>query len=470
MASLAGQQAPQQPQQQNMNPVVEVFCEHGVLQALNWGDGAALAQFVNNTPPTWGSTRAGDGNPICIYRGNFLDGLNAIAMPTGSLTAICQYGLSQGYIEQVINSGGDYQVEATEDNRAARETSAQFNMVLVQRDQREGGGAIRGLGLVRVSYQSDDRAIYDTGIKLTTANTGNWQWCPTMVNQYSSGPSDTVLQPTVGIEMELLVLGNATRLGTTTRLDYSGGVRFASGGRTIRAVQLIGAFLPRGIGLHGLETVITLYHNYGWRFRNSCQDEGESQRDYGAVQQLVNFFDQADADGRRQRPEIRASWIQENIDGLMSILYELRGFGYHQHRIHDREGKSREDYAAWVMANANSGGYRMLLCQPLNIMWYIVTGQQQLPQGEARPTGIRTTKNGGRKRRRKRKRTKKRALKKRHRRTKRKRKRKTRRKKKGGKHKLSNKKCKMLRHQHSKLTHHVNMVGKALQVQCKKRL
>jgi len=72
---------------------------------------------------------------------------------------------------------------------------------------------------------------------------------------------------------------------------------------------------------------------------------------------------------------------------------------------------------------------------------------------------------GGRKRRRKR--TKKKALKKKHRRTKR-RKRKTRRKR-GGKHKLSNKKCKMLRHQHSKLRHHVNMVGKAL-VQCKKRL
>jgi hypothetical protein len=76
-------------------------------------------------------------------------------------------------------------------------------------------------------------------------------------------------------------------------------------------------------------------------------------------------------------------------------------------------------------------------------------------------------KQGGRKRRRKR--TKKRALKKRHRRTKRKRKRKTRRKR-GGKRKLSNKKCNILRHQHSKLTHHVNMVGKALQVQCKKRL
>ena len=83
MASLAVQPQQQQAAQQNMNPVVEVFCEPGVLQALNWGDGAALAQFVNNTPPTWGSTRAGDGNPICIYRGNFLDGLNAIAMPTG---------------------------------------------------------------------------------------------------------------------------------------------------------------------------------------------------------------------------------------------------------------------------------------------------------------------------------------------------------------------------------------------------
>jgi hypothetical protein len=154
------------------------------------------------------------------------------------------------------------------------------------------------------------------------------------------------------------------------------------------------------------------------------------------------------------------------LERLMEILWGIRGKGYLQHKIYDMEGKSKEDYAAWVMANANSGGYRMLLCQTLNIMWYIVTGRQ-IPVGEARPTGIRTTKNGGR--RRKRKRTKKRALKKRHRRTKRKRKRKTRRKR-GGKHKLSNKKCKMLRHQHSKLIHHVNMVGKALRVQCKKRL
>jgi hypothetical protein len=315
-----------------------------------------------------------------------------------------------------------------------------------------------------VSYQSDDHAIYNTGIKLTTANTGNWQSCPTMVNQYSSGPSDTVLQPMVGIEMELLVLGNAAPPGVKTRFMHGPDRQFASGGRTIRAVQLIGAYLHRGIGLHGLETVITLYHNYGWRFRINCLDKGESQRDYGAVQQLVNFFDQADADGRRQRPEIRASWVEENIGELMSILYELRGFGYLQYKEHHGEGKSKEDYAAWVMANANSGGYRMLLCQPLNVMWYIVTGQP-IPVGAARPMGIKTTINGGR--RRKRKRTKKRALKKRHRRTKRKRKRKTRRKR-GGNQKPSYKKCKMLRHQHSKLTHHVNMVGKALRVQCKK--
>ena len=41
MASLAVQQ--QAPQQQNMNPVVEVFCEPGVLLALGWGDGAAIS-------------------------------------------------------------------------------------------------------------------------------------------------------------------------------------------------------------------------------------------------------------------------------------------------------------------------------------------------------------------------------------------------------------------------------------------
>ena len=102
-------------------------------------------------------------------------------------------------------------------------------------------------------------------------------------------------------------------------------------------------------------------------------------------------------------------------------------------------------------------------------MWYLVTGQQE-PQGAARQTGIRTTKNGGGRRRRKRKRTKKRALKKRHRRTKRKRKRKTRRRKRrGGKGKLSHHKCTVLKHQHAKLAQSINIVGRALQTQCKKR-
>ena len=141
--------------------------------------------------------------------------------------------------------------------------------------------------------------------------------------QYTSAPSDTALQPTVGIEMELLVLGNAAQPGVKTRLMHGPDLQFASGGRTIRAVQLIGAYLPRGIGLHGLETVITLYHNYGWRFRNSCRDQGESQRDYQVVLQLVDFFAEADADGRRGQPQVREAWILEHLGRLMQILWGI---------------------------------------------------------------------------------------------------------------------------------------------------
>jgi len=467
MASLVVQQQ-QQQQQQDINPVVEIFCEPWLMAALGWGDGAALSQFINNTPATWGSSRAGDNLQICTYSGDFLQGLNGIAMEKGSLTAICQYGLSQEYIEGVIHSGTEYSVPATEENRQARESAAKFNLILVQRDQREGSnGAIRGLGLISVSFQRDEGRIYNTGIKLTTANTLGGTMYPVRTHQHTSAPSKVQLQPTVGIEMELLVLGNAARPGVKTRLMHGGDLRFASGGRTIRAVQLIGALLSRGIGLHGLETVITLYHNYGWRFRNSCQDHGESQRDYQAVLALVEFFATADADGRRGQPEVREAWILENMEQLMQILHELRGFGYHSHEVTDRGGKSKKEYRKLVLENANSGGYRMLLCQPLNIMWYIVTGHP-IPVGAARPTGVRATKNGGGRKKRRRKRTKKRALKKKHRRTKRKRK--TRRKKRGGKKKMSNNKCKMLRHQHLKLTHSLNMVGKALQVQCRKRL
>jgi len=51
-----------------------------------------------------------------------------------------------------------------------------------------------------------------------------------------------------------------------------------------------------------------------------------------------------------------------------------------------------------------------------------------------------------------------------------KRKRKTYRKKSGGKHKLSQHKCTTLKHQHSKLAQSLDLVGRALQTQCKKRL
>ena len=266
-------------------------------------------------------------------------------------------------------------------------------------------------------------------------------------------------------ELEVLVLGNADVTQVKTRLQKMN-VMFASGGLTIRAIQTIGAFLPRGIGLHGLDTVISLYYKFGWRFVNGCGAEyTESAMIPSAVRNLMQFH-----------REVGGADLTDDGEAHLKIL--LKPFESHAHRyfsaLHqgaeggdDEEMYGQKEAAKEVLEDAQDGGFRMLLCQRFNIMFYIVT-QQQPPMnanGQLQMPNINRSSRGGRRRRRKR--TKKRALKKRHRRTRRRRKRKTRRKKRrGGKKRLSRKQCHSLKQKHTKMAHQLHRAGQAIRVQC----
>ena len=428
--------------------IVEVYCTDKLLQLLGWTPDH-LDSIRNNTPAGWDSSRAGDGRQICRYSGSLMDGRSVLrGVAQGSFTAWCKFGLPDSYVRKQLQ-GNVYADDVDE-------TSMPTNVILIQRDINVSTGQpgpIRGLSLIQVTIRPDPTlGHYGSGRKITSA-----------MLEGKTVQDLQAMRPMT--ELEVLVLGNADVTAVKTRLQKMN-VMFASGGLTIRAIQTIGAFLPRGIGLHGLDTVISLYYKFGWRFVNCCGAEyTESAMIPPAVRNLMEFH-----------KVVGGADLSKEGEEQLKIL--LRPFESHAHRyfsaLHqgaeggdDEEMYGQKEAAKEVLEDAQDGGFRMLLCQRFNIMFYIVT-HQHLPlnaNGQPQMPNINRPTRGGRRRRRKR--TKKRALKKRHRRTRRRRKRKTRRKKRrGGKKRLSRKQCHSLKQKHTKMAHQLHRAGQAIRVQC----
>ena len=412
MASLA--QQPPQKQQGNQNPpdispnvagVVEIFADQDIIQLLSpILDGAQIPipAEAQLTP------RLKEGITNMVYGGDLTTGRSALSMQSGSLTALCQYGLPEEYIaSDLFNQAWDDDDEtwrralsylpADEDDI----TRAPTNLILILYD----------------TDQYPQRKI-PRGIALCSVN---------------------------ATRMKLLVLG-ATRPSMAIRNRH-----YARGGQLLRLVQYLGATRTY-IELYALETVITLYHKFGWRFidpANCGQGKpgGEAERGhYGdAVKALLKLYKDA-APG------------EPDDDHLTALLLPFRGFAMGRAGMW-RQGKS----GAEATEAGRDNGYQMILCQQNNPYITFVQGilsQQQ--QGSSSGN----SKSGGRRRRRKR--TKKKALKKKHRRTRHKKKRKTRRRRKrrGGKKRLSRKQCHSLKQKHTRMAHQLHRAGQAIRVQC----
>jgi hypothetical protein len=420
-----------------LTTVVEVYCTDQLLQLLGWTRDR-LNSIEDNTPADWDSSRAGDRRQICRYSGSLMDGRNVLrGVAQGSLTAMCKFGLPDSYVRSQLQ--GSVYADAVD------ETSMPTNVILIQRDINVSTGQrgpIRGLSLIQVTIRPDPTlGHYGSGKKITSA----------MLEGKTVQDLQAMIQMT---ELEVLVLGNAAVTQVKTRLQKAD-VMFASGGLTIRAIQTIGALLPRGIGLHGLDTVISLYYKFGWRFVNGCGAEyTESAMIPPAVRNLMQFHREV---GGADLTDVGEAHLQ-------TLLKPFNSFSHHFYSaLHkgaegddDEEMYGQKEAAKEVLEDAQNNGFRMLLCQQFNIMFYIVTNRQWPLNANGKPQmpNINREKRGGKRRRRKR--TKKRALKKRHRRTRRRRKRKTRRKKRrGGKKRLSRKQCHSLKQKHTKMTHQI---------------
>ena len=296
MASLA--QQPPQKQQGNQIPpdispnvagVVEVFADQDIIQLLSpilHGAQIPIPAEAQLTP------RLKEGITNMVYGGDLTAGRTALSMQSGSLTALCQYGLPEDYIaSDLFNQAWDDDDEtwrralsylpADEDDI----TRAPTNLILILYD----------------TDQYPDRKI-PRGIALCSVN-------------------DT--------RMKLLVLG-ATRPSMAIRNRH-----YARGGQLLRMVQYLGA-MRLYIELYALETVITLYHKFDWRFIDpaNCKpgkSGGAAERShYGtAVKALLALY-KAAAPG------------EPNEEQLTALLLPFRGFAAERAGSW-REGRFREE-------------------------------------------------------------------------------------------------------------------------------
>lgn len=409
MASLDQQQ---QPQKQQVNPfsdlspivtgVVEVFADQNIIQLLS----PVLNVILPVSSEEQLTPRLKEGITNMVYGGDLTIGRSALSMQSGSLTALCQYGLPEDYIASDL-----------------------FNQVWV-----DDKGWRRALSYL--PDEEDDITRAPTNLILILYDTDQYQ---------RKIPRGIALCSVNATRMKLLVLG-ATRPSMTIRNRH-----YARGGQLLRAVQYLGARRTY-IELYALETVITLYHKFGWRFIDPANcGEGKP----GGAAERPKYKRSVDALFALYKA---AAQGEPNDDRLTELLLPFRGFAMGRAGMW-RQGKR----GAEATEAGRDNGYQMILCQQNNP--YIGFLQSILSQ-QAQGSSSGNSKSGGRRRRRKR--TKKKALKKKHRRTRHKKKRKTRRRRKrrGGKKRLSRKHCHSLKQKHTKMAHQLHRAGQAIRVQC----
>jgi len=384
---------------------VEVYCDEKVLMGL--GMFARVNQQLTDL-----------GNATLTYKGDFETGFNEIPRKSGDLAAMCQYGLPDSYVRDKI--------EDVED--------ADANLILIQRDISVADGvsqlgSVRSISLVRVTHNPDREG--HVGSEETSAIE--------LQDDEDISPETT--------DMDVLVLGSQKIPNVRSRQMQS--KIYARGGNVLKAIQFLGSKLAHGIVLYGLETVITLYYKFGWRFVAACGDVEERCKYAPAVKALYNFLKVNGVP--MEEGVVRTEEAEAEYNRQLTSL--LRPFAPFSHDMYGILSKSKtleegEQGAAAARESARDDGYRMLLCPKNNPysgsnkrqkqkqkrggsketeaefeMWVNSLGSAcALPQrSKSQGKTLGKRKRGGTKKRNKRKnmkKTKKKALKKRHRKSK----------------------------------------------------
>ena len=302
---------------------VEVYCDQKVLMGL--GMSARVNQQITDL-----------GKATLTYKGGFASGFNEIPRKSGDLAAMCQYGLPDSYVRGKI--------EDVED--------ADANLILIQRDINVVNGnaelgSVRSISLVRVTHNPDREG--HVGSEESSAIE--------LQDNEDISPETT--------DMDVLVLGSQKIPNVKSRQMQS--KIYARGGNVLKAIQFLGSKLEHGIVLYGLETVITLYYKFGWRFVSACGDVEERCKYAPAVKALYKFLKTngvPEEEGVVRTEEAEEEYNKE----LTNLLKPFAPFSHDMYSILSKTKTLEEDErgAAVARESARDDGYRMLLCPKNN--------------------------------------------------------------------------------------------------------
>ena len=392
MASAAGES-------KNINRKldVEVYCDPKVMMGL--GIAARIGDQIYDL-----------GKATLSYRGDFATGYDEIPQKSGDLAALCQYGLPDSYVKGKLENIED----------------ADANLILIQRDINPDGskGSIRSISLIQVTHNPDREG-----------HVGSQEFSAIELQDDEDISPETT-------DMNVLVLGSAKIPGVMSRQMQ--GKIYARGGNVLKAIQYLGSKLAHGIVLYGLETVITLYYKFGWRFVAACGDIEERCKYAPAVKALYAFLKENGVP--MEEGVVRTAENEEEYNRQLGLL--LKPFAPFAHDMYGLLSKTKtldegKQAAADARETARDDGYRMLLC-PKNNPYSVSPAKRRRKEGGNKETeeefeqwvnslgqqcnmpvksnNTKKRKRGGRKKKRRRtrknKRTKKKALKKRHRKSK----------------------------------------------------
>ena len=392
MASAAGES-------KNINRKldVEVYCDPKVMMGL--GIAARIGDQIYDL-----------GKATLSYRGDFATGYDEIPQKSGDLAALCQYGLPDSYVKGKLENIED----------------ADANLILIQRDINPDGskGSIRSISLIQVTHNPDREG-----------HVGSQEFSAIELQDDEDISPETT-------DMNVLVLGSAKILGVMSRQMQ--GKIYARGGNVLKAIQYLGSKLAHGIVLYGLETVITLYYKFVWRFVAACGDIEERCKYAPAVKALYAFLKENGVP--MEEGVVRTAENEEEYNRQLGLL--LKPFAPFAHDMYGLLSKTKtldegKQAAADARETARDDGYRMLLC-PKNNPYSVSPAKRRRKEGGNKETeeefeqwvnslgqqcnmpvksnNTKKRKRGGRKKKRRRtrknKRTKKKALKKRHRKSK----------------------------------------------------
>ena len=313
-------------------PGIGIYCNDDVLRTLK------IPQAIRGRLVIAADA---DGENNIMYIGDYSNGQEQLRMVPGTLTALCQWGLPEGYIsDDVFGQIYDYHSETwkrglNQDKMKAVDeddkTDPKGNLILILYDDIRTRQGIRGFALCNVNVRERN--------------------------------------------MILLVLG-----ATKPTVELRGSKSFARGGMLLRLVQYLGSDLNY-ISLYALETVITLYAYFGWKFMDPDRCNITSDQE--------NMLDRKNAQNISELKQLyKKVYPAEPNEEILTNMLRTK-FGRYAKNFHTfvRTGKNKDDDGSFAAAEeGRENGYIMILCKRDN------------PYSNTYPLPEATTKPGKRKR------------------------------------------------------------------------